>query len=81
MGYAIQVALLSKQENLLRKETELQSIFLKNILVNTGKNKNGSCQYKVFIGPFANSSDAATVQKSLKKKNVTGFIVDLTTLK
>jgi cell division protein FtsN len=35
--------------------------------------------YKVFIGPFGTALDATHYQKSLKKKNVTGFIVDLTT--
>lgn len=35
--------------------------------------------YKVFVGPFATASEAMSYQKSLKKKNVTGFIVDLTT--
>ncbi len=80
-GFAIQVASLSKHENLLRKETELQSLFIKNILVNSEKCKNGGTKYKIYIGPFANAADAASVQKSLRKKNVTGFIVDLTTLK
>jgi cell division protein FtsN len=66
---------------LIKKETELQSMFIKNILVNTDKCKDSSMTYKVFIGPFASILDATKCQKDLKKKNVTGFIVDLTTLK
>jgi cell division protein FtsN len=80
-GFAIQVASLNKRENLLRKETQLQSLFIKNILVNSEKGKDGNTNFKVFIGPFATALEATSYQKSLKKKNVSGFIVDLTTLK
>lgn len=78
-GFAIQIASLNQRENFVRKQADLQSLHLKNILVNYDKCKDGSILYKVFIGPFATTLDATNYQKSLKKKNVTGFIVDLTT--
>lgn len=66
---------------MLKKQAELQNLYLKNILVNYDKCTDGSNNYKIFIGPFPSSLEASSYQKSLKKKNVTGFIVDLTTLK
>lgn len=66
---------------MLKKQAELQNMYLKNILINYDKCGDGNYNYKIFIGPFTSSLEASSYQKSLKKKNVTGFIVDLTTLK
>ena len=78
-GFAIQIASLSQRVNLVRKQAELNNVGVKNILVNYDKRKDGNILCKVFIGPFATALDAAKCQKSLKKRNVIGFIVDLTT--
>ena len=80
-GFAIQVASLNQRDNVAKKQAELQRLFLKNILINYEKCKEGIENYRVFIGPFATALEASSYQKSLKKKNVTGFIVDLTTFK
>ncbi|MBL7815880.1 MAG: SPOR domain-containing protein [Saprospiraceae bacterium] len=80
-GFAIQVAVLSNKDNLEKKLNELKRLFIKNILINYEKNTEGRLAYRILIGSFPNANEAVSYQKNLKKKNVTGFIVDLTTLK
>ncbi len=79
-GFAIQVAAFNQRCSVLRKQAELQNLFFKNILIQYDKVNKDTINYKVFIGPFETAAEAAGYQKSLKKKNITGFIVDLTTL-
>lgn len=80
-GYAIQVAAFNQRSGMLRKQAALQKLFFNNILISFDNFNTKTINYKIFIGPFATASEAAAYQKSLKKKNVLGFIVDLTTLK
>ncbi len=79
-GFAIQICSLNQRESVVRMQTELQNRHLSNILVNYDICKDGTTIYKVLIGSFATAIEATNYMKnSLKKKNVSGFIVDLTT--
>ena len=79
-GFAVQVAAFNQRGSLLRKIAELQKLFFKNILINYDNLNSKTINFKVLFGPFSMESEASSYQKSLKKKNITGFIVDLTTL-
>ena len=79
-GFAIQVAALNQRGGMLRKQAELQKLFFNNILINFDNFNSKTINYKILIGPFATATEASNYQKSLKKKNITGFLVDLTTL-
>ncbi len=79
-GFAVQVAALNQRGGMLRKQAELQKLFLKNILINFDNANTKTINYKILIGPFATATEASSYQSSLKKKNITGFIIDLTTL-
>ncbi len=80
-GFAIQVAAFNQQGGMLIKQAELQKFFLKNILINYDNANTKTINYRILIGPFTTATEASSYQRSLKKKNITGFIVDLTTLK
>lgn len=80
-GFAVQVAALNQRGGMLRKQAELQKLFFKNILINFDNVNTKTINYKILIGPFLTVNEATSYQKGLKKKNITGFIVDLTTLK
>ncbi len=79
-GFAIQVAALNQRGGMLRKQAELQKLFFNNILINFDNFNSKTINYKILMGPFETAAEASNYQKSLKKKNITGFIVDLTTL-
>ena len=79
-GFAIQVAALNQRGGMLRKQAELQKLFFNNILINFDNFNSKTINYKILMGPFETATEASNYQKSLKKKNITGFIVDLTTL-
>lgn len=79
-GFAIQVAALNQRGGMLRKQAELEKLFFNNILINFDNFNSKTINYKILIGPFTTATEASSYQKSLKKKNIKGFIVDLTTL-
>lgn len=81
VGYAIQVASMTNYSSMVRKVSILQDSFLRNILINIERGKDGNPDYRILIGAFANLTDANSYAKSLKKKNLDGFVINLSTLK
>lgn len=75
-GYAIQVAVLSNHENMVKKVDKLDDSF-KNVFVSITKGKDGDPDYRVMIGPFNNQADASNYLKIVKRKNIDGFVVSL----
>ena len=76
-GFAVQVAQLSNHGNMENTVKNLQIDFHKNVLVNIVKGQNGATQYKVMLGPFDTQTTADNYLKSIKKKKMKGFVVDL----
>jgi cell division septation protein DedD len=72
-GYAVQVASVTGKENMLRKVSDLQSDSYRNVLIHEGSND----QYKILLGSFDTHATAEAYLKDLKKKNITGFVVNL----
>jgi rare lipoprotein A len=72
-GYAIQVASVAGKENMLRKVSDLQSDSYRNVLIHEGSNDS----YKILLGSFDTHSTAESYLKDLKKKNISGFVVNL----
>ncbi len=80
-GYGVQVASLTKYENVLKQVAELQEKWFKNILVSVEPGAEGKPLYKTILGPFPDRATAKSYQKQLKKKKgISGFIVDLSTI-
>ena len=80
-GFGVQVASLTKYENVLKQVAELQEKWFKNILISVEQGKDGKPVYKTILGPFPDRATAKAYQKQLqKKKNINGFIVDLTNI-
>lgn len=75
-SYAIQVALLSNHENMVKKVDKLDDNF-KNVFVSVVKGKDGNPDYKVMLGPFDNPTAASNYLKLVKKKNIDGFVINL----
>ncbi len=76
-GYAVQVSFMRNNDNMLRKTAELQENYFRNVLVNVEKTASGEPLYRVMVGPFDDKNAALSCQKNLKKRNIEGFIVDL----
>ncbi|MEO0043889.1 MAG: hypothetical protein RL329_3337 [Bacteroidota bacterium] len=72
-GYAIQVASVKGKENMLHKVSDLQSDSYRNVLIHEGSNDS----YKILLGSFDTHSTAESYLKDLKKKNISGFVVNL----
>jgi rare lipoprotein A len=75
-GYAIQVAVLSNHENMVKKVDKLDDNF-NNVFVSIIKGKTGNPNYKVMIGPFESQASAANYLKIVKRKSIDGFVVNL----
>lgn len=75
-GYAIQVASLTNHDNMVKKVDKLDNDF-KNVFVSIVKGNDGDQSYKVMLGPFNTHSEASNYLKSVKKKNIDGFVVPL----
>ncbi|NJN34343.1 MAG: SPOR domain-containing protein [Saprospiraceae bacterium] len=80
-GYAIQVASMNHYESMMRKVSDLQSAYFKNILVTTVKSNKKVSDYKVMLGPFSSQGDAENYLKNVRKKNISGFVVNLKSLR
>lgn len=75
-GYAIQVASMSKHDNMMKKVDNLDNQF-SNVFVSMVLGKNGDPDYKVMLGPFASHDAASNYLKTVKRKNIDGFVVNL----
>lgn len=75
-GYAIQVASMSKHDNMMKKVDNLDNQF-SNVFVSMVLGKNGEPDYKVMLGPFASHDAASNYLKTVKRKNIDGFVVNL----
>jgi rare lipoprotein A len=75
-GFAIQVASLSSHENMVKNVDKLDNQF-NNVFVSIVKGKDGDPDYKIMLGPFESQVAAASYLKSVKKKNIDGFVVSL----
>ncbi len=80
-GYAVQVASMNQYESMMRKVSDLQNAYFKNILVTTVKTNKKVSDYKVMLGPFSSQEDAESYLKNVRKKNISGFIVNLKSLR
>ncbi len=80
-GYGVQVASLTNYENVMKQVAQLQEKWFNNVLVSVEPGK-GKPIYKILLGPFPDMATAKSYKSQLKrKKKITGFIVDLSTLK
>jgi rare lipoprotein A len=81
-GFGIQVAALSNYENALRELTRIQGKQISNALLSVEQGARGQMAFKVIIGPYENSAEAARQIGRLQKAlGVKGFVVDLKTIK
>ena len=76
-GFAVQVASLASHDNMLKNVEKLQQKSFDNVLVNITKGNDGDPDYKILLGPFDNAGQAESYLKSIKKKNLSGFVVGL----
>ncbi len=79
-GYGVQVASLKDYTNVLRQVADLQEKWFNNILISVEKDIDGLPIYKIILGPLPDKKSADAYNKDLKKKNVKGFVVDLSGL-
>ncbi len=75
-GFAIQVASLSTHENMVKNVDKLDNQF-NNVFVSIVKGSDGNPDYKIMLGPFESHNEASSYLKSVKKKNIDGFVVNL----
>lgn len=81
-GYAVQIMNLTDADNVILEVEKLKKQWFKNILINvTPGAKKGNQEYKILLGPFPKRETADSYKDNLKKKNLTGFVVDLSTIK
>jgi len=76
-GYGVQVASLGTIDGAFRKIAELQGKWFDNILMNMEKGEGETKVYKIILGPFDDEASASAYKASLKKKKISGFVVDL----
>ncbi len=76
-GFAVQIASVNSQENMLRYVAGLERRYYENILVNVDKKGEDAQGFKIFLGPFGDKIAAESYLRSLKKKGLKGFVVDL----
>ncbi len=80
IGFGVQVASLTKYENVMKQVAELQEKFFKNVLVSIEPHGDKPI-YKIILGPFPDAATAESYKKQLKrKKKLNGFVVDLTSI-
>lgn len=75
-GFSVQTAVYADYGNVLIAAEKLQKQFKQPIIVNINE-LAGKTVYKVLVGAFANSADAASLQKTMKAGGVDGFVKDL----
>lgn len=75
-GFAIQVASMSKHDNMMKKVDKLDNDF-NNVFVSMVLGKDGDPDYKVMLGPFGSHDAASNYLKSVKRRNIDGFVVNL----
>ncbi len=77
-GFGVQIASLTKYENVMKQVAQLQEKFFKNVLLSIEPNGDKPV-YKIILGPFPDAATAESYKKQLKKKKkMNGFVVDLT---
>ncbi|MFZ4542824.1 MAG: septal ring lytic transglycosylase RlpA family protein [Saprospiraceae bacterium] len=79
-GFGLQVAAMSNMKNVLAKVARLQENGNKNILICSEVSPSGKTTFKIIIGPFIDIASAEFFKKNLKKKKMTGFILNLATM-
>jgi len=81
-GFGVQVASMTDYENTMKKVAELEGKWFKNILLSIEKGADGKPIYKVILGHYETRDQANRYKKDLKKnKKISGFVVDLESLK
>lgn len=80
-GFAVQVMNLTDADNVVGEVEKLKNKWFKNILINVVKGKNNEPEYKLLLGPFPERKIANAYKESLSKKKMSGFVVDLSTIK
>jgi len=76
-GFGVQVSAYTDFENVFKEIADLQGKWFKNILLSVENGGLDGTVYKILLGPFDDKSSAENYRASLKKKNISGFIVDL----
>lgn len=79
-GFGVQIGAFAEYGNVLIQAEKLQSQFSAPIIVNINE-LNGKTVYKIVVGAFSSRSQAATLQKKMKEKGVSGFIRNLKDMK
>lgn len=81
-GFAIQIMNLTDADNVILEINKLKEMWFKNILINVVKgDKDGKPHYKILLGPFPERKTADSYKDALTKKKISGFVVDLSTIK
>ena len=80
-GYAVQIMNLTDADNVILEIDKLKERWFKNILVNVVLGKDGKTYYKILLGPLPDRKRANSYKESLAKKKLSGFVVDLSTIK
>ncbi len=76
-GFGVQVSAYTDFENVFKEIADLQGKWFKNILLSVENGGLDGTVYKILLGPFGDKASAENYKDSLKKKNISGFIVDL----
>lgn len=80
-GFAVQVMNLNDADNVILEVDKLKKRWFKNILINVVRSKDGKPEYKILLGPLPSRNTANSYKDALKKKNLNGFVVDLSKVK
>lgn len=80
-GYAVQVMNLTDADNVILEIDKLKRRWFKNILVNVARGKDGKPHYKILLGPLPDRKRANSYKDSLAEKKLSGFVVDLSSIK
>jgi rare lipoprotein A (peptidoglycan hydrolase) len=80
-GYAVQVASMANQDNMKRKVQEVKSDTAFPVFVHIAKSAKGSSDFKIMLGPYDNKASADSCLKTIQKKKIDGFVVNISNLK
>lgn len=80
-GFAVQVASMANQENMKRKVQEIKADTSFPVFVHIAKSEKGSSDYKIMLGPYNSKASADSCLKTIQKKNIDGFVVNISKLK
>jgi cell division septation protein DedD len=80
-GYAVQVASMTTQENMRRKVQEIKSDTAFPVFVHIAKSVKGSSDYKIMLGPYNSKATADSCLKTIQKKKIDGFVVNISNLR